>query len=101
MNQEKFIIFGVGINGCEVVNNLINSKLENVEFFAACENENALNSCKADKKFFIQDDQQFFNYNFIEADIIFIILYSGERKKICAQYSTFCKIKRSLNAHNF
>ena len=77
MNQEKFIIFGIGINGCESVNNLINSKLENVEFFAACENENALNSCKADKKFLIQDDQQFFDYNFIDADIIFI-LYSGE-----------------------
>ncbi len=80
MNQEKFIIFGIGINGCESVNNLINSKLENVEFFAACENENALESCKADKKFIIQDDQQFFDYNFIEADIIFI-LHSGENGK--------------------
>ena len=84
-DKEKFIILGIGINGCEAVNDMITREPDGVEFFAACDNENVLNSCKAAKKFLvnniIQDDRQFFNDNFIEADIIFIVLGSGESNK--------------------
>ncbi|MBQ7562044.1 MAG: hypothetical protein IJS99_09495, partial [Synergistaceae bacterium] len=84
-DKEKFLILGIFINGCEAVNDMITREPDGVEFFAACDNENVLNSCKAAKKFLvnniIQDDRQFFNDNFIEADIIFIVLGSGESNK--------------------
>ena len=77
---EKIVVLGIGINGCEAVNRMIERKTEGVEFVIAAENEHVLDSCMAAKKFSvnaIQDCKKFFDDNFHDTDMIFIVSISG------------------------
>ena len=79
---EKIAVFGLGNLAGNTINKIIDRR-ENIDFAIADDNKEVLDSCKAPLKIFpneVHDFKKFFDDNFHETDMIFIIDILGEYK---------------------
>ncbi len=86
MNKRgKFIVLGVGTEGCNAVKRMTDRNIEGIELAVADDDEKRLNSCNVSKKILLnesfsrEDCKKIFTDNFHDTDIFFIIDIFGTK----------------------